>query len=228
MQKTVKLENAIHAGVNDLMYDSSTAGRKLLVTPEQIQLSQTHAKEMAEGNYHRLNLPGSAVVRTIEEVYMNAYTGKMAEFGFSNYVTSKGEICSPVDCSVKPLGDWDDGYFFGGRDLITDKGAYNIKATKKGGVLYLVPCKAYTPKMLNALRKNTVVNCCVDPLTDTVHWFGNLSGEVVADRFEDQRKKSTFIKRGQKLKGNTTMKVDNYFIHGADFVLPPSFLSRYA
>ena len=114
------------------------------LSEEFIRKAFIHAYRMAftKEGHHRLHRSGGLIKRTPQEVFLNAFQGKLGEFGFYNYFTRivEGFQCTEPDISVTPEGVWDNGDF----TVINSKGLIlkvAIKTTKFFGNLLLLETK---------------------------------------------------------------------------------------
>ncbi|SCY25756.1 UvrD-like helicase C-terminal domain-containing protein [Lachnospiraceae bacterium XBB2008] len=108
------------------------------MSKEDKDQSFVYAFDMTYGGKgeHRANRSGGTHERSLEEIFINAFQGKMAEFAVYRYLESKGIELDPPDISVHGKGIWDSFDLQSGNEK-----HISVKSTKSLGQLLLLETK---------------------------------------------------------------------------------------
>lgn len=202
----------------------------------------TFAYNMSFGNkgQHRNHRSGGISFRSIGEIFINVFQGKLAECAVYNALYKCGTI-NDIDFDVYGLGRWDDA------DLIVNNKRISIKSTKYFGNLLLLEKKdwdnrgMYIPniKAGNADYDYIVIvrikpNCediiyrnhlFESPVLDyeklhkymlSVSWEYNIAGFITHDELVNVIKNNMIIPQGALLNGKTKIDADNYYVQLGD------------
>lgn len=198
------------------------------LTMEQIKTCFQFAKNMADPNKdgaHNPNAFGGNEARDTNEIFQNAFQGKVAEFAFYNIFKHRVSLGEP-DMGMWEQGQWEDTDFLIEKD--NKKYAISLKSTKDIGNLLLLEKDRYDSN--GAYIENA------DGVEPIVHHYiflarvkgidskfqdnytheklsqiqAELSGYISHRMFKDSIVANKYIKKGVLI-GGKPLKVDNYW-----------------
>lgn len=214
-------------------------------------LNQEEIKKIFEFSYditfggkggHRESRSGGELHRKNGQIFVNAFQGKVAEFGLYNYFSNKYDIKEP-DLDVWGRGKWDSF------DLEINKNHINVKSTKFFGNLLLLETKDWNNKgqyIPNINEVNKVCNyeyfifCRVksnlekdmkvnrlyfadtadkDKLFNIVNsqkWEYDAPGYVTNSDLIDAINNRFIILKGELISNTVSMDAENYYIQSID------------
>lgn len=195
---------------------------------------------------HRQRRSGGKKHRTNGEIFVDAFQGKIAEFGFYNYFSDKGYDITRPDVDTYPLNQWDSF------DFCINDSEIAVKSTKEYGNLLLLETKdwnkdgCYIPNIgtehaeydyfvlvrvksdlkrimieNNWLKSNFVSKETLDAKTKGIKWQINIVGFMTKDEFIDEViDEGMILKQNSKLgtvpEKTTVMDAANYYVQAGD------------
>lgn len=191
--------------------------------------SLAFAYNMAMGEKHRPYRSGGTSRRSIESIFCDAFQGKLAEFGFYQYMTFCEIPCKYPDLQIMSRGKWDTCDF-----SINDK-SICIKSTKRKGNLLLLESKDWDTGGVyihNRLKYDYVVLMRLDPDISVIKRNANNQLEKIIEEIKKQKwiiNPTGFINNGElqyAMNNNiihkdeylytTRMDAENYYIQAGD------------
>lgn len=162
---------------------------------------------------HREYRTGGSHYRSSNEIFINAFQGKLAEVAFYEYFKDKGLPINQPDLETYPKGQWDSFDF-----LINNK-KINVKSTKHFGNLMLLEQgdwnnnAEYIP---NISTSNHIYDLFVLLRIDSKTNKYDMPGFVTRSDLLQIIKKQHIIKKGQLLNGKIPMDANNYYLQAGD------------
>lgn len=195
---------------------------------------------------HRQKRSGGKKCRSNGEIFVDAFQGKIAEFGFYNYFSNKGYDISKPDVETYPLNKWDSF------DFSINDSEIAIKSTKEYGNLLLLETKDWTEdgcyipnvgtehaeydyfvliRVKSDLSKIMLLNDWLDvnyvskdilrEAIKDINWRVNIVGFITKDEFiDDVIDEDMILRQDSKLgtipEKTTSMDATNYYVQAGD------------
>lgn len=216
------------------------------ITKEDVKTCFDFAWDMSFGKKgeHRNIRSGGSHRRKGGERFINAFHGKLAEYGVYNYFRDEGYNVSKPDISVYGLGQWDDV------DIEIEGKKCSIKATKEFGQLLLLETRdwdsegrfkpdiertggifdyfifaRYSPdgeklmKFNKLMYSDEVDKTELEKIITSENWTVNVVGFISReDLAKDIIGKGQIIPRGAMLNGKSKMDAENYYVQSGDLL----------
>ena len=242
--------------MNKLIFDIDVMGKVVIknrkyfkfdkntyVTTNQIKKVYDFARGMTfEGiGKHRQNRSGGTIKRTVYEIFIDAFQGKLSEYALYNYFKAKGVTSNVPDLEQAPLGIWDKYDIRIGNKLIS------VKSTKGQGSLLLLETKDYDSygryiSTEDGIPENYDYFCFVRMVVSKDY----VQDEIVFNNFEKFMEKQFFkfqitgfldrkvlsesiiggdmvVRKGYYLNETVKMDADNYYCQACDLIEPDYF-----
>jgi len=198
------------------------------LTINQVKRCFEFARKMADPNEfgaHNPNAFGGNERRDTDEIFQNAFQGKIAEFAFYNVFKNRVSINEP-DMDMWEQGKWEDTDFILEKDH--KKYAISLKSTKYSGNLLLLERDRYNENgeyLENAVGGDPIVHDYIflarvkgidskfaDNYNDKKlsQIQAEISGYITNKMFRDCIMKNRYIQQGVLI-GGKPLKVDNYW-----------------
>ena len=218
------------------------------IPKKYISDSLSFAYDMAfmPNGHHRAHRSGGLEQRDSKQIFLDAFHGKIGEFGFYDYFTYlKDYECSKPDLNVYSIGKWDDGDLEVKDFQRKETKHVAIKTTKYYGNLLLLETKdwnengiyipsinkddIYKPSRFVLMRiKPSLDVKVIKPFINTndyelvfdfimeKDWFYDIPGFITNDDLQFLIKNDFILPQGSFLCGRTKMDAENYYVQSVD------------
>lgn len=195
------------------------------------------AFEMVYGRgHHRRHRSGGRTIRKNEELFVNTFQGKLAEFGFFKRLLSAGIVLPAPNTSIWGKGIWDNNDFeYAGKKisiksaaffsnlLLLEKkdwnetGRYIPNSGEYADYDYFIFCRI-KPDVKKLMRESRLFNLsqtAKEPLKNILlgrKWDMDIPGFISRPDFEKIIKEENILPKSSLLNGAVKMDAENYYI----------------